>query len=91
MNYRLQLCDIWAFVAFLLLVVGIRASGNDQAKIIVTTDGTTATVEAYGGDLGYPGPSSVEFFHDDLGVVLVTRVRLFDERETWVFVPWVSR
>lgn len=85
---RLICAGLLLCIGFLIRPVLARSS---QASIVIRTDGTTATVETFGGDVGYPGPSQVVIERDALGIVVVSRVRLFVPLDERVYASWVQK
>lgn len=81
---------ICAGLLVLSAFVAVRAYETDAA-ITITTNGTVAEVTTFGGDVGYPGPSSVVIERDSLGLVVVSRTRLFVPLKEKVWLPGVSR
>lgn len=63
----------------------------DPAQIVVTTDGVTSSVQAYGGDLGYPGPSSVDVTYDEHGPLITIVQRIFPAYDERVYLPMVGQ
>lgn len=75
----------------LLASVSVAYAELQPARITITTDGTTSTVEVSGGDVGYPGPSQVTIERDALGLVVVSRVRVFEARPWRTYLPVVHQ
>lgn len=88
--YRLHAFMLVLAFVLVLKLASLRAQ-SDKARIVIDTDCTDTTVQAYGGDLGYPGPSRLVCEYDSMGKVLHVDLRLFAERRVWVYLPLVQQ
>ena len=81
---------LFAAAALCVALVAFGRAQPDHAHIVIDTDCAQTTVQAFGGDLGYPGPSQVTCEYDSLGTVVHVDIRVFDKRQSWIYLPLVN-